>query len=164
GALLPEIRVIDMREENAARQSWLSPTLREALGDALAAGEQSMLFLNRRGYAPLTLCRACGHRLQCPNCTAWLVEHRLESTLQCHHCGFSISPPATCPNCKAERKFAPIGPGVERLVEEVTSLYPVARTAIMASDTMPGPRAAADLVKRMDRHQIDILIGTQVMA
>jgi primosomal protein N' (replication factor Y) len=164
GALLPEIRVIDMREENAARQSWLSPTLREALGDALAAGEQSMLFLNRRGYAPLTLCRACGHRLQCPNCTAWLVEHRLHGTLQCHHCGFTISPPATCPSCGAERKFAPIGPGVERLVEEVTSLYPVARTAIMASDTLPGPRAAADLVKRMDRHQIDILIGTQVMA
>jgi len=164
GALLPEIRVIDMRAEPVVRRSWLSPTLREALGDALAAGEQSMLFLNRRGYAPLTLCRACGHRLQCPNCTAWLVEHRLESMLQCHHCGHTVAPPATCPACGAEGRFAPIGPGVERLAEEVAALYPVARTAIMASDTLPGPHAAAELVRRMDKHQIDILIGTQIMA
>jgi primosomal protein N' (replication factor Y) len=123
-----------------------------------------MLFLNRRGYAPLTLCRACGHRLECPNCTAWLVEHRLEAMLQCHHCGFTTRPPATCPNCGAEGRFAPIGPGVERLAEEVAALYPIARTAIMASDTLPGPHAVAELVRRMDQHQIDILIGTQVMA
>jgi primosomal protein N' (replication factor Y) len=164
GALLPAIEVIDMRKESLARQSWLAPTLRTALGDALAAGEQAMLFLNRRGYAPLTLCRACGHRLQCPNCTAWLVEHRLEGSLQCHHCGYATRPPAACPECGAEGRFAPCGPGVERLAEEVAALYPNARLAIMASDTIQGPRAAAELVRRMDQHLIDILIGTQVMA
>ena len=164
GALLPEIGVIDMRNESTARQSWLSPTLREALATALDAGEQAMLFLNRRGYAPLTLCRACGHRLECPNCTAWLIEHRLEAMLQCHHCGFTTAPPLVCPKCGAEGRFAPIGPGVERLAEEVAALYPGARAAIMASDTLPGPHAAAELVRRMDKHQIDILIGTQIMA
>jgi primosomal protein N' (replication factor Y) len=153
-----------MRKEATQRQSWLSPTLRSALVTALEAGEQAMLFLNRRGYAPLTLCRACGHRLQCDNCTAWLVEHRLEGMLQCHHCGRTTPPPATCPSCGVEGRFAPIGPGVERLAEEVAALYPAARTAIMASDTLPGPHAAAELVRRMDRHQIDILIGTQIMA
>ncbi len=165
GAALPEIGVIDMRAELAAgRQSWVSPTLRDALAQALAAGEQAMLFLNRRGYAPLTLCRACGHRLECPHCTAWLVEHRLEGRLVCHHCGFAMQPPETCPECGAEGRFAPCGPGVERLAEEVAATFPTARAAIMASDTLTGPHAAAELVRRMDRHEIDVLIGTQVMA
>ncbi len=165
GAALPEIGVIDMRAELAAgRQSWISPTLRDALALALASGEQAMLFLNRRGYAPLTLCRACGHRLECPNCSAWLVEHRLEGRLQCHHCGFTTSPPDVCPECKAEGRFAPCGPGVERLAEELAATFPQARAAIMASDTLTGPHAAAELVRRMDRHEIDVLIGTQVMA
>ncbi len=165
GAALPDIGVIDMRAELAAgRQSWISPTLRDALALALASGEQAMLFLNRRGYAPLTLCRSCGHRLQCPHCTAWLVEHRLEGRLACHHCGFTTSPPAVCPECGAEGRFAPCGPGVERLAEEVAATFPQARAAIMASDTLTGPHAAAELVRRMGRHEIDVLIGTQVMA
>ncbi len=165
GAALPEIGLIDMRAEAAAgRQSWISPTLRDALAQALASGEQAMLFLNRRGYAPLTLCRACGHRLECPNCSAWLVEHRLEGRLACHHCGFTTRPPATCPECGAEGRFAPCGPGVERLAEEVAAAFPQARAAIMASDTLTGPNAASELVRRMARHEIDVLIGTQVMA
>ena len=164
GAALPGIGVIDMRKESTQRQSWLSPTLRTSLGEALAAGEQAMLFLNRRGYAPLTLCRACGSRLDCPNCTAWLVEHRRDAALQCHHCGYATRPPPSCPTCGAEGRFAPIGPGVERLAEEVAALYPEARAAIMASDTLSGPRAATELVRRMDRREIDILIGTQIMA
>jgi primosomal protein N' (replication factor Y) len=142
----------------------LSPTLRQALSETLAAGEQALLFLNRRGYAPLTLCRACGHRMQCPRCTAWLVEHRLVSRLQCHHCGFQVPFPHSCPACKAEGMLAACGPGVERLSEEVAALLPAARTAMMTSDTITGPLAAAEFIRRVQDHEVDLLIGTQMIA
>jgi primosomal protein N' (replication factor Y) len=171
GAELPTLRLIDLRSKAPARRSWLSPPLIDAIEETLAAGEQAMLFLNRRGYAPLTLCRSCGYRLQCPHCTAWLVEHRFNAgrseggaRLQCHHCGYLSSLPETCPNCQARDNFAPCGPGVERLAEEVAGRFPAARTAIMASDTLTGPTAAAELVGRMVRREIDLLIGTQVVA
>ena len=164
GALLPAVAAIDLRADRPPRQSWLSPTLRQALSETLAAGEQALLFLNRRGYAPLTLCRACGHRLQCPRCTAWLVEHRLIGKLQCHHCGFQVPFPSACPSCKAEGMLAACGPGVERLTEEVTALLPAARTAVMTSDTIAGPLAAAELIRRVQDHAVDLLIGTQMIA
>jgi len=164
GAELPEIATIDLRTSPPPRGRWLSPQLVEAVTATLAQGEQAMLFLNRRGYAPLTLCRACGHRLQCPHCTAWLVEHRLQGRLQCHHCGFSMSRPQHCPTCEAEDSFAACGPGVERVAEEVAHLFPEARSAVMASDTLGGAGEAADLVRRMADRELDILIGTQIMA
>ena len=164
GAKLPIISAIDLRSDKPPRQSWLSPTLRQALSETLAAGEQALLFLNRRGYAPLTLCRACGHRLQCPRCTAWLVEHRLVSRLQCHHCGFQVPFPHSCPACKAEGMLAACGPGVERLSEEVAALLPAARTAMMTSDTITGPLAAAEFIRRVQDHEVDLLIGTQMIA
>jgi primosomal protein N' (replication factor Y) len=164
GASLPDIRVVDMREEKLARDSWISPALRAELDRVLAAGEQAMLYLNRRGYAPLTLCRACGHRLSCPQCTAWLVEHRLAGRLQCHHCGYATRLPETCPSCSAADPFAACGPGVERLAEEAAAALPRARLGIMASDTIHGPAAAADLVARVQAREIDVLIGTQIMA
>jgi primosomal protein N' (replication factor Y) len=164
GAQLPAIAAVDLRADRPPRQCWLSPTLRQALGETLAAGEQALLFLNRRGYAPLTLCRACGHRLQCPRCTAWLVEHRLAARLQCHHCGFVLPFPRTCPSCQAEGALASCGPGVERLAEEVAALLPTARTVIMTSDTVTGPRAAAELIRRVQDHAVDLLIGTQMIA
>jgi primosomal protein N' (replication factor Y) len=164
GALLPAIAAIDMRIDKPPRQSWLSPTLRAALTEVLGGGEQAMLFLNRRGYAPLTLCRACGHRLQCPRCTTWLVEHRLAGRLQCHHCGFLTPLPNACPHCRAEAMMAACGPGVERLAEEAAALFPNARMAVMTSDTVAGPLAAAELVRRVEAHEIDLLIGTQMIA
>jgi len=164
GASLPTIRAIDMRSEKMDRQSWLSPSLAAAVGDTLASGEQAMLFLNRRGYAPLTLCRACGHRLDCPQCTAWLVEHRLHDRLQCHHCGYSAPLPKTCPSCEAEDRFAACGPGVERLAEEAREKFPEARFEIMSSDTVHKPADAQALVRRMREREIDVLIGTQIMA
>ncbi len=164
GALMPSIELVDLRRHPLPRQSWLSAPLIEAVEKTLAAGEQALLFLNRRGYAPLTLCRACGYRLQCPHCSAWLVEHRSMGKLQCHHCGYLSLLPETCPNCQAEDRFAPCGPGVERLGEEASARFPGARMAIMASDTLTGPRAAAELVERMARREIDLLIGTQVVA
>jgi primosomal protein N' (replication factor Y) (superfamily II helicase) len=163
-AQLPEIRILDLRRAKPERQRFLAPPLVSALAETLAAGEQAMLFLNRRGYAPLTLCRACGFRLQCPNCTAWLVEHRFHGRLQCHHCGHTEPLPPLCPKCGDAASFAACGPGVERLAEEMALRFPTARVAVMASDTLIGPRAAAELVQSVTDHAIDVLIGTQVMA
>jgi primosomal protein N' (replication factor Y) len=163
-AQLPEIRLVDMRRNLPERQRFLSPPLVKALGETLEAGEQAMLFLNRRGYAPLTLCRACGHRLECPNCTAWLVEHRLLGQLQCHHCGHAEALPALCPNCGEAHSFVPCGPGIERLSEEVALRFPKARLGVMASDTLTGPRAAEELIRAVEAHAIDVVIGTQVVA
>ena len=164
GADLPDLAVIDMRRHAPPRQSWLSPPLVAAVEETLAAGEQAMLFLNRRGYAPLTLCRGCGFRLQCPHCSAWLVEHRQAGRLQCHHCGYLSPRPSVCPQCQAEESFVACGPGVERLAEEVVARFPDARTRIMASDTVSGPKAAGELIASMERREIDLLIGTQVVA
>jgi primosomal protein N' (replication factor Y) (superfamily II helicase) len=163
-ARLPEIKPIDLRRSAPDRRSFLAPALVEALARTLDAGEQAMLFLNRRGYAPLTLCRRCGFRLKCPNCTAWLVEHRFHRSLQCHHCGHAETLPALCPQCGAAGSFAACGPGVERLAEEMTRRFPQARLAVMASDMLVGPRAAAAILDRVERHEIDVLIGTQVVA
>ncbi len=164
GAKLPDVASIDLRRHPPPRQNFISPPLRAALAQTLAAGEQSMLFLNRRGYAPLTLCRACGHRVQCPRCTAWLVEHRLYGRLQCHHCGYAAPLPKNCPACLAEDSFVACGPGVERVAEEVRALFPEARIDLMTSDTVTGPAAAEEFVRRMGAHEIDILIGTQIVA
>ncbi len=164
GAELPEVVAIDMRADPPPRMSWLSPVLRTALEKTFAAGEQAMLFLNRRGYAPLTLCRACGHRLQCPHCTAWLVEHRLSGRLMCHHCGHDVAFPRKCPSCGAEDALAACGPGVERLAEEVAALWPDLRVAVMASDTINGPEAAQALVRAVRNQEVDLLIGTQIVA
>ena len=164
GAPPPRVDVVDLRADRPPRGSWLSPPLRAAIGTALADGGQAMLFLNRRGWAPLTICRACGHRLRCPDCTAWLVEHRLIGRLQCHHCGLSMAIPDACPACGAEGELVGCGPGVERVAEDVAGVFPDARLALATSDTLTGPRAAEDLVRRMEGHDIDIVIGTQIVA
>jgi primosomal protein N' (replication factor Y) len=163
-AELPRIAAVDLRREAPAPGRWLSPPLIEAVRASLAAGEQAMLFLNRRGYAPLTLCRSCGFRLQCPNCTAWLVEHRFERRLQCHHCGHRAALPMECPGCRAENTLRACGPGVERVAEEAAQLFPGSRTEILTSDTLPGPRAAAEAIERITRHAVDLVIGTQIVA
>jgi primosomal protein N' (replication factor Y) len=163
-AELPDIHIIDLRKEVLAPQNWLSPTLRKKLVRTIEAGEQALLFLNRRGYAPLTLCRACGHRVECPHCTAWLVEHRLAGRLQCHHCGYATAMPDSCPACGAEGRMAACGPGVERLAEEVVALFPEARLVTITSDTIHGPAAAAELIRQIREHELDIVIGTQIIA
>jgi len=169
GASLPRCQLVDLRQAPPERlvtgePGFLSPPLRAAVAETLAAGEQALLFLNRRGYAPLTLCRACGFRLQCPNCTAWLVEHRLLRRLQCHHCGYQMPLPPACPSCGVEGKLAPVGPGVERLAEEAAVLFPQARRAILSSDAIAGPTALAAIVAAIEERRIDLLIGTQIVA
>ncbi|MDB5701012.1 MAG: primosome assembly protein PriA [Sphingomonadales bacterium] len=162
-AQMPEITAIDLLQDPPMRGRWIAPALVNALTDTLERGEQSLLFLNRRGYAPLTLCRTCGHRFQCPNCTAWMVEHRLVGRLQCHHCGHIMVPPKHCPECKAEDSLVAVGPGVERIADEVAELFPEARRAIVTSDTLWSPAKAAEFVGRMEAGEIDIVIGTQLV-
>ncbi|MBU8543214.1 MULTISPECIES: primosomal protein N' [Roseomonadaceae] len=158
------VEALDLRKFPPERGRFLSPVLVEAIKKTLARGEQAMLFLNRRGYAPLTLCRACGHRMRCPNCTAWLVEHRAQKRLQCHHCGHAEPIPPVCPECNAPGTLTPVGPGVERVVEEATALFPDARRIVMASDTIPGPAAAAAAAAAISDRQVDLIIGTQIVA
>jgi primosomal protein N' (replication factor Y) len=161
---LPVVEPIDLRSHPPERGRFLSPLLIEAVKDTLARGEQAMLFLNRRGYAPLTLCRSCGHRMRCPNCTAWLVEHRAQRRLQCHHCGHAEKLPEQCPECAAQGSLTPVGPGVERVLEEVEALFPDARRIVMASDTIPGPAAATAAAEAIAARQVDLIIGTQIVA
>ena len=163
GASLPEMRAIDLTQDPPPRGRWLAPRLVRELEANLAAGEQSLLFLNRRGFAPLTLCRHCGHRFQCPNCTAWMVEHRLMRRLACHHCGHVMPPPKACPECGTEDSLVPCGPGVERIADEVAELFPEARTTIVTSDTIWSPAKAAEFVSAMETGAIDIVIGTQLV-
>ncbi|WP_267393859.1 MULTISPECIES: primosomal protein N' [unclassified Sphingomonas] len=162
-AEMPTIEPIDLIEHPPERGRWLAPQLVSAMADTLAKGEQSLLFLNRRGYAPLTLCRTCGHRFQCPNCTAWMVEHRLTRRLACHHCGHVEPIPRLCPECKEEDTLVACGPGVERIADEVTALFPEAKTAVVTSDTIWSPAKAAEFVGRMEAGDIDIVVGTQLV-
>jgi primosomal protein N' (replication factor Y) len=163
-AVMPEIRLIDLRQQRVEPGTWLSRPLREALALTLAGGEQAMLFLNRRGYAPLTLCEACGHKMICRQCSAWLVEHRYHRKLACHHCGFETPAPVACPECKAEKTLVACGPGVERVAEEFASVFPEARVAIASSDTLHGPIETQAAIRAMGTRETDVLIGTQIVA
>ncbi len=163
-ALMPQIRLVDLRRERVAPGNWLSEPLRQALAMTMASGEQAMLFLNRRGYAPLTLCSACGHKMICDSCSAWLVEHRYRKRLLCHHCGYETATPLHCPACNAEHTLIACGPGVERVAEEFASVFPAARMAIASSDTLHGPQEMQAAIRAMARREIDVLIGTQIMA
>ncbi len=165
-AVLPETRLIDLRREKveARRAAWLSQPLREAMTATLAAGEQAMLFLNRRGYAPMTLCQSCGHKMTCRDCSSWLVEHRYRKRLMCHQCGYETGVPTTCPACAAENALIACGPGVERVAEEFMAVFPDARVAIASSDMIHGPQETQAAIRAMAKREIDVLIGTQIVA
>ncbi|MDZ3836814.1 MAG: primosomal protein N' [Rhodospirillales bacterium] len=164
GASMPTVELVDLRRDRPARGAWLAPGTRAAITASLADRAQVLLFLNRRGYAPLTVCRACGFRLPCPWCSAWLVEHRRTQRMLCHHCGHSTPIPGTCPACAGSDTLSACGPGVERLAEEVAEVFPEARLALATSDTLTGPAATAELVRTMEAGEIDIVIGTQIIA
>lgn len=165
GARLPDVTLIDMKKTPPERGFFIAPPLKDAMAQTLAIGEQCLLFLNRRGYAPLTLCRSCGHRIECPNCSAWMVDHKQARRLACHHCGHSMPKPHACPKCSAPDSLVPIGPGVERIAEEVRDLFPQARTLVLASD-MTGNDGGAlyQALEAIRSHAVDVIIGTQIIA
>ncbi|MFN3677732.1 MAG: primosomal protein N' [Sphingomonas pseudosanguinis] len=162
-AQMPTLEAIDLIQNPPERGRWIAPKLVAAMKDVLEKREQSLLYLNRRGYAPLTLCRTCGHRFQCPNCTAWMVEHRLVRRLACHHCGHVLPTPRACPECDGEDTLVACGPGVERIADEATALFPEAKIAVVTSDTIWSPAKAAEFVGRMEAGDIDIVVGTQLI-
>ncbi|HEY4077139.1 MAG TPA: primosomal protein N' [Rhizomicrobium sp.] len=168
-AQMPKVELIDLRnarddKDAQMKAQWLSPPLREALRRVLAAGEQAMLFLNRRGYAPLTLCEACGHKFTCPHCSAWLVEHKYRRRLACHQCGYELPMPSDCPQCHETGTLIACGPGVERVAEEFAQFFPEARFSIASSDTLHGPAETQAAIRAMGKREIDVLIGTQIVA
>ncbi len=167
-AQLPELKIIDLKKDKPQKgsfgASWISPTLVNALKENLEKGEQSMLFLNRRGYAPLLICRDCGHRMACPNCTAWLTEHRQNNKLICHHCGYSMTTPKECPDCHSSEGLTACGPGVERIAQEIKSRFPNSKTEIISSDVTSSFIEVSNVINKMQNKEIDILIGTQILA
>ena len=163
-AELPKVKLIDMRKHKLTSGHWISEPLKEALLATVARKQQAMLFMNRRGYAPLMLCRSCGHRFQCPHCTAFLVTHRTKKRLMCHHCGYEAHIPKDCPECKAEDSLLAFGPGVERIAEEAQTLLPDAKVALMTSDLVDTAAKAEALVNAMIKGEIDVLVGTQMIA
>ncbi len=163
GAQMPDVQVVDLRVEVPERGRWLAPRLVEQIRERLERGEQALLFLNRRGYAPLTLCRHCGYRFQCPNCTAWLVEHRLSHRLACHHCGHQTGVPDECPECHTGDCLVACGPGVERIAHEVAEVLPQARIALVTSDTLNSPEKIAEFVAKAESKAVDVIIGTQLV-
>jgi primosomal protein N' (replication factor Y) len=163
-AEMPEVRLVDMRSDHAEPGQFLSPPLRAALAETLAAGEQALLFLNRRGYAPLTLCTVCGRKETCRNCSSWMVEHRYRKRLVCHHCAYETAIPDRCPQCGSEHSYIACGPGVERVEEEFRASFPEARVAIASSDTFLGPAQTQAVIRAFAAGDIDVVIGTQIVA
>jgi len=164
GAKVPGLTPIDLRKDGPPRGRWIAPRLEAEIADTLAAKGQALLFLNRRGYAPLTLCRACGHRMKCPACTAWLVEHRFRRRLTCHHCGYQAPVPEACPECGAPDSLVAVGPGVERLKEEVDVLFPEAKSLVLSSDLLGGVERMRAELDAVARGEVDVVIGTQLVA
>ncbi|KEJ96240.1 replication restart DNA helicase PriA [Pseudosulfitobacter pseudonitzschiae] len=163
-AVMPTMGTIDMRAAALPADRWVSPDLQKAVQARIDAGEQAMLFINRRGYAPITLCRACGHQIACDHCDARMVEHRFLKRLMCHQCGETKPMPTTCPSCEAEDRLAPVGPGVERLGEEAAMLWPDARIATLSSDMYGSARALKAEIESIAQGGADIVIGTQLVA
>lgn len=163
-AVLPEMRAIDMRAEQMLPSTWISPTLKQAMIHRMEKGEQSLLFLNRRGYAPVTICRACGAQVACDHCDSRMVEHRFMKRLMCHQCGETKPMLDTCPSCKVEGKMAPVGPGVERLGEEAAALFPEARITVLSSDLFGSARALKERIREIAEGGADIILGTQLVA
>lgn len=163
-AQLPDLAIVDMRRDPPPRGRFLSPVLSQKITEVLDRKEQALLFLNRRGYAPLTLCRVCGHRFECNNCSAWLVEHRFRKQLQCHHCGEARPVPEHCPECGTLDHLVACGPGVERLAEEVLEAFPEARTIILSSDMAGGVKRMRAELEAIAKGEADIVIGTQLVA
>jgi primosomal protein N' (replication factor Y) (superfamily II helicase) len=163
GAQMPDVDIIDMRTQKLDSKHFISRPLIEAIRKNIENGRQSLLFMNRRGYAPLVLCRTCGYRFKCEECSTWLVKHKYGAHFMCHHCGYRRPEPKTCPECESEDSLVSCGPGVERIEEEVREYFPDSNIALMASDSLTHKKMA-ELLDDILSNKIDIIIGTQVIA
>ena len=162
-AVMPEVALVDLKDHPPEKGRFLSQPLIEGVTEALAQGDQAMLYLNRRGYAPLIICRACGERLKSPDTDSWLVEHKRTGRAMCHHTGFSMPMPSACPECKTEGSLSPVGPGVERVAEEAAQLFPDKKIEILSSDTAGNPERIRERMAKMAAGDIDIMVGTQMV-
>jgi primosomal protein N' (replication factor Y) len=162
-AILPEIKLVDMKSQNLPFGKWLSAPLLESMRAVLSKGEQTMIFMNRRGYAPLKICNSCGYRFKCSDCDSWLVEHRKTNKLECHYCDYKIDVPKTCPECNSESLIS-FGPGVERIKEELTEYFPMNKIALITSDESKNPSKMNQLFKDIEDNKYDIILGTQIIA
>lgn len=164
GAAMPKVSTIDLREAKLPANHFISPMLQAAVEERLKKNEQTLLFLNRRGYAPLTICQSCGHKFECKQCSAWVVHHKTLPRLQCHHCGYTTYIPDTCPECEAKDSLVVCGPGAERLEEEAKTLFPNANMLVMTSDTMQSPKLMREAIEAIEKGEVNIIIGTQMLA
>jgi primosomal protein N' (replication factor Y) len=166
GAVLPEIRLIDLRADRPAPREWLSPTLKAKMAEVLLRGEQVMLYINRRGFAPLVLCQSCGHRLKCPDCSVYLTAHSNDDGTRCvcHYCGHNMPLPETCPECGQKLAWLLCGPGIERIEEEVRRLWPDARVASVSSDVLTSQARLGEIIGKIEKREVDIILGTQIIA
>ncbi len=162
-ASLPDISLIDMSQNGPQKDHWIAPALLDEMKNTLERKEQILLFLNRRGYAPMTICRHCGYKFQCDNCSTWLVEHRFANILMCHHCGKAIKKPKICPACEKSESLAAIGPGIERIAQEVSQLFPDANQIVLSSDLGSAEQIKQSL-SEIEKGMHDIIIGTQLIA
>ncbi len=161
---LPSSFLIDMKKDILAKEGkWISERAIKEVAEALSKNEQSLVFINRRGYAPLSLCKECGYRYSCNNCDAWLVYHQSKNLLQCHHCNYQTKLPKYCKNCKKKDTLIPYGPGVERIAEEVRGIFSESNIEIVSSDTSNNEKFS-NILKRIEKNDINIIIGTQVIA
>ena len=160
---MPEIKIIDMRKEKLLSTRWIAKESYNAIKKALDKKEQVLLYINRRGYSPLTLCRQCGHRFECINCSSWLVNHKITEKMLCHYCGYQESIKKECPNCKSEEEFVPCGPGVERLAAEAKELFPEAKLEVIASDTLNSLKEKINIFNEIVLGKVDIIVGTQLV-
>lgn len=163
-AKMPEIKIVDMNKESMGKDSFISPSMINAVKQTIEEGNQVLLYLNRRGYAPLTICKACGHKVECPNCTAFLVEHKHKKILQCHYCGYSSDNIRKCTNCGSEDKVTTYGPGVEKIEEEIKKAIPNIRTSLFTSDHVGSKKDAESMIEAISKREVDAIIGTQMIA
>ena len=164
GLPLPQISLVDLSKHKLEKNQWISSILKNEIANCLSNKEQALIFLNRRGYSPLSLCVECGYRHQCAQCSSWLVMHQQKKRLLCHQCGSIEEMSFNCPKCSAKDSIKFIGPGVERIAEELTQSFPDKVVNVMSSDLINSPKKIKELIDKFSNKKIDIIVATQIMA
>lgn len=159
-----QIELVDMKNSDLEKGCFISKELEKEMQNCLENKKQILLFLNRRGYAPLTLCKSCGHKISCKDCSSYMSYHQSLNKLICHHCGSESKFNIACENCEEEDSFVTLGAGVERIHEEVKSLFPLSKTALMTSDSLNNQEESTKIIEKIINNEVDVIIGTQIIA